>query len=184
MTTKQRLFCDNYISNGFNAAKAARDAGYAEKNADVIGNQNLGKLELSNYINKRIRELLSDVDRAAYDIIRELDEIRNADIGNYVQIVTEKAKNKTGEDVEVQRVIFKPTADLNTKVISEISETQSGGIRIKMYDRLKAIELKGRYLSLWSDTLNVVKEARSPEEELSKEERRKRIIELSSKLKK
>lgn len=50
LTPKQKAFADEYIKNGGNASDAAKKAGYAEKNAEVIGAQNLRKLNISAYI--------------------------------------------------------------------------------------------------------------------------------------
>lgn len=50
LTPKQKAFADEYIKNGGNASNAAIKAGYAEKNARVIGNQNLKKINISEYI--------------------------------------------------------------------------------------------------------------------------------------
>lgn len=50
LTPKQKAFADEYIKNGGNASDAARKAGYAEKNAEVIGAQNLRKINISAYI--------------------------------------------------------------------------------------------------------------------------------------
>lgn len=50
LTPKQKAFADEYIKNGGNASDAARKAGYAEKNAEVIGSQNLRKFNISSYI--------------------------------------------------------------------------------------------------------------------------------------
>ncbi|MFC1729934.1 terminase small subunit [candidate division KSB1 bacterium] len=43
LTPKQQLFRDEYIRAGFNAAKAARRAGYSERTAKQIGYENLTK---------------------------------------------------------------------------------------------------------------------------------------------
>lgn len=50
LTPKQKAFADNYIANGGNATDAARKAGYSEKTAYSIGQQNLKKLDVSSYI--------------------------------------------------------------------------------------------------------------------------------------
>ena len=42
MSEKQKAFCDYYITT-MNAAEAARQAGYAEKSARMIGSENLTK---------------------------------------------------------------------------------------------------------------------------------------------
>ena len=48
MTDKQKLFIEHYMSNGFNATQAAKSAGYSEKTAGQIGEQNLKKLEIES----------------------------------------------------------------------------------------------------------------------------------------
>lgn len=50
LTPKQKAFADEYIKNGGNASDAARKAGYSEKTAYSMGQQNLKKLEVSSYI--------------------------------------------------------------------------------------------------------------------------------------
>lgn len=50
LTPKQKAFADEYIKNGGNASDAARKAGYSEKTAYSMGQQNLKKLQISSYI--------------------------------------------------------------------------------------------------------------------------------------
>ena len=50
LTPKQKAFADEYIKNGGNATDAARKAGYAERSARDIGNENLTKPRISSYI--------------------------------------------------------------------------------------------------------------------------------------
>lgn len=53
MTPRQKKFCEYYIQSG-NAAEAARKAGYSEKTARSIGQENLTKPDIQAYIQKRI----------------------------------------------------------------------------------------------------------------------------------
>lgn len=53
LTPKQKAFCDYYIETG-NASEAARRAGYSKKTADRIGNENLKKIAISQYISERM----------------------------------------------------------------------------------------------------------------------------------
>jgi phage terminase small subunit len=52
MTPKQKAFADEYIKCG-NATKAARQAGYSEKTAEVIGHENLRKPKILAEIKAR-----------------------------------------------------------------------------------------------------------------------------------
>lgn len=49
MTDKQRRFCDEYLVD-MNATQAAIRAGYSKRTARQIGNQNLSKFDIKNYI--------------------------------------------------------------------------------------------------------------------------------------
>ncbi|MBL4869822.1 MAG: terminase small subunit [Robiginitomaculum sp.] len=50
LTTKQKSFCEYYVSNGFNATQAALSAGYSQDNASQQGCENLGKPYIQEFI--------------------------------------------------------------------------------------------------------------------------------------
>lgn len=54
LTPKQKAFADYYIETG-NATEAARRAGYSEKTAVAIGNENLRKPNIAAYIAERVK---------------------------------------------------------------------------------------------------------------------------------
>ena len=56
MTIKQKKFADYYIETG-NATQSAIRAGYSKKTANRIATENLSKLVISEYIQKRLKEL-------------------------------------------------------------------------------------------------------------------------------
>ena len=55
MTEKQKLFCEEYLID-LNATQAALRAGYSKKTAYSIGNENLKKPEIQEYIQKLLKE--------------------------------------------------------------------------------------------------------------------------------
>ena len=65
LTKKQKDFCEYYLQTG-NATEAARKAGYSQNSAKSIGQQNLTKLAISEYIESRREEmdkrLIADTD--------------------------------------------------------------------------------------------------------------------------
>jgi phage terminase small subunit len=182
------LFASNYVANKFNATQAAKDAGYSEKTSYSQGQRLLKNVEVQVEISRKIKEILKDIDYATYKIISELDDIIYSDIGDFARIETVQVQEPYTDDEgvehpgkEAQKVIFTETKKLNTRVLSEIAEGQHG-IKIKMQDKLKAIELKGRYLKMWSDGVIAAQGDTTDKPELSAEERRKKIIELTNKL--
>lgn len=58
LTLKQRLFCEHYLSNGYNGTQAAKSAGYSKNCSDVIAGENLQKPCIKKYIGNRMKEVL------------------------------------------------------------------------------------------------------------------------------
>jgi phage terminase small subunit len=83
LTGKQKLFADAYIGKAhFNARKAAEMAGY---NGDcnslaVIGSQNLRKLNISSYI----EEKLKNFGMGANEVLTRLARIVNGDVDDFL----------------------------------------------------------------------------------------------------
>jgi phage terminase small subunit len=55
-TAKQSKFVENYLQNGGNATKAAKDAGYSPKVAAEVGCENLRKSNIRERIEARMRD--------------------------------------------------------------------------------------------------------------------------------
>lgn len=79
MTEKQTKFCEEYLID-LNATQAAIRAGYSEKTAYSIGNENLKKPEIQNYIKKRKTEQQEKTDITRDDIIKALQRFGFAEI--------------------------------------------------------------------------------------------------------
>ena len=84
LTPKQKAFCDYYIETG-NAAEAARRAGYSEKTARTIGQQNLAKRAIKDYISERMKN--QDRERVA-----SADEV----IAFYTAVMRGEVKDQFG----------------------------------------------------------------------------------------
>ena len=56
MTERQKRFCDFYIQTG-NGTEAAIKAGYSEKTARFIANENLTKPYIKTYIEEQLQKL-------------------------------------------------------------------------------------------------------------------------------
>lgn len=84
LTPKQKKFCDYYIETG-NASEAARRAGYSEKTARTIGQQNLAKRAIKDYISERMNN--QDRERVA-----SADEV----IAFYTAVMRGEVKDQFG----------------------------------------------------------------------------------------
>lgn len=94
LTEKQKRFIDYYIETG-NATEAARRAGYSEKTAKQIGNENLTKLDY--FIKERLKKLEDERIAKADEVLQYLTAVMRGE---------EKEKfiifNDDGEKVEVE----------------------------------------------------------------------------------
>jgi phage terminase small subunit len=128
LTEKQKRFCDYYIETG-NATEAARKAGYSQKTAKSIGQENLTKPYLKNYIAEKMAE--KDAERIANqdEILAFLTSIMRGE-------VTEQTLRGIGEGAQ--------TID---------------DIDISGKDRIKAAELLGKRNAMWTDKQKLEGEA-------------------------
>ena len=76
LTTKQKVFVKEYIVD-FNAAAAARRAGYSVKNADRIGLKLVKKSLVSTAIDKELKKRKWRTEITAEEIIKDLIEVKS-----------------------------------------------------------------------------------------------------------
>ena len=87
-----------------------------------------------------IEEAEAEAILTAKDVLRELRNIAFADIGDYIEV---------GEG----QVFIKPTAQIPVDrlfAVASIKQT-AGGVELKLYDKLKALEMLGRHFSIFSE---------------------------------
>lgn len=120
MTKKQKLFCDEYLID-LNATQAAIRAGYSEKTAYSIGNENLTKPEIKKYIEDRMAEkeaaLIADQD----EVLKYLTSVMRG---------------------ESQSSVLARTVTGSEEVIEKAPDEK---------ERLKAAELLGKRYGLYTD---------------------------------
>ncbi|EHA4022781.1 terminase small subunit [Enterococcus faecalis] len=124
MTEKQKRFCDFYIETG-NAKEAAIRAGYSEKTAKQIGQENLIKPDLRAYIDERLAELKNERTADAQEVLEYLTAVMR---GEY------KEATLIGVGEGAQAVV---DIDVGAK------------------DRLKAAELLGKRHALFTDKVDL-----------------------------
>lgn len=109
LTLKQKKFADEYLISG-NATDAAIKAGYAKRSARSIGQENLTKPDIKNYIAERRKEIESHKIMDAKEAMQLLASIARGETKETVIV-------STGTDVFEK----KKEADLKTR-ISAIKE--------------------------------------------------------------
>lgn len=161
LTPQQEIFCLEYLKD-FNATKAAKRAGYSEKTARQMGSENLSK----PYIRKRLRDSLDAVlgDKAedVKAIINELRIIAFSDIRDFVSWDGTGSRKlideATGKTYHSFRTTIRAPGDMGDKgrALAEISETEgamSSSRKVKLHDKLRAIELMGKFYKIFTDKI-------------------------------
>lgn len=93
LTTKQKIFCDEYIKSG-NAKEAAIKAGYSTKTAKSIGQENLTKPDLKAYIDAKMAEIESHKIADAKEVLEFYTKVLRDE-------VVEEVPMSTADDVVV-----------------------------------------------------------------------------------
>jgi len=96
MNAKQKRFCDEYLID-CNATQAAIRAGYSPKTAYSIGQENLKKPELKNYIDEQLERIHNEKTADAQEVLEYLTAVMRGEhteqvlklIGEGVQTVTD-----------------------------------------------------------------------------------------------
>ncbi|TOY85736.1 terminase small subunit [Levilactobacillus brevis] len=91
LTPKQQKFADAYIECG-NATKAAIDADYSKKTARVIGQENLLKPAIKDYIDARLKELASERVASQQEVLEFLTRVMRRQELEQVVVTLRKAR--------------------------------------------------------------------------------------------
>lgn len=121
LTLKQQKFADEYIKSG-NAADAARQAGYSARTARSVGQENLTKPDIKNYIDDQMAEMASNRIMDAQEAVELLTSIARGEKTETVFVPT-----INGDVVEEEK-----TADFKTTIsaVKEILKRYPGDDRM------------------------------------------------------
>lgn len=176
MTAKQKRFCDEYLID-LNATQAAIRAGYSEKTAAEQGARLLVNVKVQTYIQKRKSDRERRTEITQDRVLNELAAIAFSNGANYSKIVKKRTYDELGNEVEYSDVEFKDTDELTAeqkKAISAIKQTKFG-IAVETCDKVKALELLGKHLGMFTENIEVNGQINNPMADLTTEELKKLI---------
>ena len=147
MTKKQKRFVEEYLMD-LNATQAAIRAGYSPDSARDIGCENLTKPNIKAAIDRAIAERSR---RTGINQDRVIQEIAKLAFLNPVDVIDMDEATVRGE---AHRDDTACIASVKVKNIP----TDDGAIterEVKTYDKLKALELLGKHLGMFTDRVKV-----------------------------
>lgn len=159
LSPMRQRFVAEYLKD-LNATQAAIRAGYSERSAYVQGPRLLGEPEVKAAIDaaieRRNKRLKIDQDK----VIHELAKVALADIKDYLSYRTEKTQvgvDEEGNPVFDYRPVIElvPSENVDGTIIQEVSLSQKGVFSFKLADKMKALELLGRHLGMFTDNVNL-----------------------------
>lgn len=147
LTKKQKLFIDEYLID-LNATQAAIRAGYSPDTAQQIGSENLSKPVIRARIDKAIAERSKRTGVNADRVVMELAKIAFVNAEDVIDMDTATVK---------EGALPEDTAAIQSVKLKTFGED---GLEreIKMADKLKALELLGKHLGMFTDKVNVAGE--------------------------
>lgn len=149
LTDKQRRFILEYIKDR-NGTQAAIRAGYSRKGADVIASNLLGNIRISSEIDKIVGKHLEDLNLDNQVVLKRVNNIADLDPGRMFD-----AKGNFLDIPDLPEDVRKCISGFDFVTLYEGDGDQRhafGQLRkIRFADRLKANELLGKHLKLWTD---------------------------------
>lgn len=173
LTPKQQRFVEEYLID-LNATQAAIRAGYSAKTADQQGHQLLKKTLVAEAVAEARAKLSERAEITQDMVLRELAKIGFSDIRKAVRWASnvavaapdERSLDEIMEDglgeirhAVTNQVELIDSADIDddtAAAIAEISQTDRGGLKVKLHDKRAALVDLGRHLGLFNDGASVV----------------------------
>jgi len=147
LTLKQQIFCDEYLID-LNATQAAVRAGYSSSTAKDIGCENLAKPNIRTYIDKVMAERSKRTGINQDRVIRELARIAFINPNDVMNLDEVTIKDNASEDdlAVIQSVRIKTVPTKNGNGVER---------EIKLADKLKALELLGKHLGMFTEKVDL-----------------------------
>lgn len=120
LTEKQKRFCEEYLID-LNATQAALRAGYSKRTAYSIGDENLKKPEIQNYLSELMKKRSERTGIKADDVINELKSVAFTETN-----ITGKEKVKALELLGKHLGLFANGGSDDSKVLEKLDEVLGG----------------------------------------------------------
>lgn len=142
LTAKQKRFCDEYLVD-LNATQAAIRAGYSKKTAKQIGQENLTKLDLKNYIKEKMEEKESSLIAKQDEVMKYLTAVMRREKKDSVVVTLTRERSTYVKDEN--GVPRKQTIKEDVPQIVEIPAA--------LRDSNKAADLLGRAYGIYKEKI-------------------------------
>lgn len=149
LTDKQQRFVDEYLID-LNATQAAIRAGYSAKTADQQGSRMLANVKVKQAVAEKQAQRSKRTGVNQDRVVLELAKVAFAKMTDIVD-----SKGRIKEDASPDDL-----ACIESIKYKESDNEYGGSVEreVKIASKLKALELLGKHLGMWSDKFNVTVE--------------------------
>jgi len=152
ITKKQRVFIEEYLQC-WNAAEAARRAGYSQRTARIQASKLLTKPDIQEEIQKRISEKAMSAD----EVLLRLGDMARGDLGDFVDIesMSFNVSLKKAKELGLTHLIKKVKQRTKITQKQDGDETEEHFIEFELHDSQAALEKLGRHHKLFTDKTEI-----------------------------
>lgn len=147
LTPKQQRFVEEYLID-LNATQAAVRAGYSEKTAYSIGEENLKKPVIAKEIERALNERSKRTEITADMVLAELARIGFSNMAHYAKWNPDGVTLTDSDNL----------TDDAARCVAEVSQTvtaEGGTVKFKLHDKVSALEKLGRHLGMFTEKVEV-----------------------------
>lgn len=148
LTSKQVQFCYEYLID-FNATQAAIRAGYSERSAGTIGDQNMQKLAIMELLTILKDERIARARKTGDDVLQELENISFSRMNRIVRV---------GGDGDLFVKDSDELDDADAAAIESISvvhKKHGKETNVKLYPKIPALTLLAKQHKVCTDKLSI-----------------------------
>lgn len=143
LTPRQERFCQEYAKS-LHQTNAAIKAGYSKESASEQASRLVRNPQVIKRLNQIIGQRTRRYEVSAERILKELARVAYSDITNYVTFNESGVRIKESSDLS-------PAQAAAIQEVSEVINQNGGTTKFKLHDKVKALELLGKHLKLFSD---------------------------------
>ena len=151
-TKKQRVFIEEYLQC-WNAAEAARRAGYSERTARIQASRLLSKANMQEEIQRRISEKAMSAD----EVLLRLGDMARGDIGQFMDIesMSFNVSLKTAKELGLTHLIKKIKQRTTITQKKDGDEEENHWIELELHDSQSALVHLGKHHKLFTDKTEI-----------------------------
>lgn len=154
LTELQARFVQEYPACDFNAAEAARRAGYSEKTAREIGHENLTKPHIQAALSGYLEKLTERSEIRAEDVLEEYRRLAFSNIADVLEWDREGRVSVRSTD-ELPREVTAAIKKLKWREHSSEDGGTTRRLEVELHDKARAMDKLGQFLELWKDRTDV-----------------------------